>query len=198
MILDGDSAKQTSDCIPRGEPMQPIMTTLAAIRSRHPCITGWTKLLAHLGKTSADDEPLSLLTVLDSNGLDDALWCLRVRPDLSGLWRLYAVDCARQVQHLMADARSIAALDVAERHAREVATDGDLAVAENGAWAARVAIWTTSGCRDAAWAATAAAWAVTAAVCPAIDASFWAAASGANHFWQSVRLRQYLSGDIAL
>ena len=51
-------------------------TTLNAIRAVSPCHDGWTKLLKHLGKTSADDEPLPLLTVLDSNGLDDALWVL--------------------------------------------------------------------------------------------------------------------------
>ena len=52
-------------------------TTLAEIRAEGPCREGWEKLLAHLGKTKADDAPLSLLTVLNSNGLDDALWCLR-------------------------------------------------------------------------------------------------------------------------
>ena len=51
-------------------------TTLAAIRAASPCEEGWRKLLGSLGKTSADDEPLDLLTVLDSNGLDDALWVL--------------------------------------------------------------------------------------------------------------------------
>jgi hypothetical protein len=48
-------------------------TTLAAIRSHLPCESGWRRLLAHLDKTAADDEPLPILTVLESNGLDDAL-----------------------------------------------------------------------------------------------------------------------------
>lgn len=46
--------------------------------------------------------------------------------------RLFAVRCARRVQHLMTDPRSIAALDVAERHAKGEATDKELAAA----WAA--------------------------------------------------------------
>lgn len=54
-------------------------TTLAEIRAEGPCEDGWVKLLSHLGKTKADDEPLSLLTVLESNGFDDALWCLRAK-----------------------------------------------------------------------------------------------------------------------
>ena len=119
-------------------------------------------MLAHLGKTKADDEPLPLLTILDSNGLDDALWCLRAMPEHDKQWRLYAVWCARQVQHLMTDPRSIAALDVAERYANGDATDGELAAASAAAWdaaraAARAAAWDAA--RAAAWAAArAAAW----------------------------------------
>ena len=108
-------------------------TTLYAIRAHCPCATGWTKLLAHLGKTKADDEPLPLLTILDSNGVDDALWCLRAMPEHSRHWRLYAIWCARQVQHLMTDPRSIAALDAAERYARGDATAAELAAARDAA-----------------------------------------------------------------
>ena len=125
-----------------------ITTTLNAIREHSPCAYGWTKLLDHLGKTKADDEPLPLLTVLDSNGLDDTLWCLRTRPDLDRLWRLYAVWCSRQVQHLMTDPRSIEAIDVAERYENGEATDAELAAASA---AARDAAW------DAAWDAARAA-----------------------------------------
>lgn len=52
-------------------------TTLNAIRAHGPCQDGWEKLLKHLGKTKADDEPLAMTTILDSNGIDDANWCLR-------------------------------------------------------------------------------------------------------------------------
>jgi hypothetical protein len=142
-------------------------TTLNAIRAHGPCADGWSKLLRHLGKTQADDEPLALVTILDSNGLDDALWCLRAMPEHNKHWRLYAVWCARQVQHLMTDARSLTALDVAERHANGLATDAELAVAWAAAWAAavaagdaadasRAASWAAAGdAADAAWAAQA-------------------------------------------
>ena len=53
---------------------EPMVTTLNSIRSFHPCEEGWTKLLANLGKTSADDEPLLLTKVHESNDLDDAIW----------------------------------------------------------------------------------------------------------------------------
>ena len=141
-------------------------TTLNAIRDKHPCANGWKKLLANLGKTAADDEPLSLITILDSNGLDDALWCLRAVTGHDKEIRLFAVWCARQVQHLMKDPRSINALDVAERFANGDATEEEL----NAAWAAAGdaagdAAWDAAGdaaraaAWDAAWdAARAAAW----------------------------------------
>jgi hypothetical protein len=47
-------------------------TTLRRIRDAEPCPEVWTKLLAHLGKSGADDEPLDLVTVLDSNGHAEA------------------------------------------------------------------------------------------------------------------------------
>lgn len=158
-------------------------TTLNAIREHGPCADGWRKLLTHLGKTAADDEPLSLLTILDSNGLDDALWCLRAMPQHNKHWRLYAVWCARQVQHLMTDARSVAALDVAERHAHGTASNQELAAA----WAAaRDAAWDAA--RDAAGAAARAA-AAAAAGAATWDAA-WDAAGAAARDAQAARLRE--------
>ena len=106
-----------------------IYTTLAKIKEHDPCAKGWRKLLKYLGKTGADDEPLALSVILESNGLDDALGCLRSVPEENKRWRLLAVAFARKVQHLMTDPRSIAALDVSERHAHGLATDRDLAAA---------------------------------------------------------------------
>jgi hypothetical protein len=75
-------------------------TTLNRIREASPRTELWTKLLSHLGKTQADDEPLELLTVLDSNGLGDALWVLsRAMPD-DRLARHFQAWCAEQVLHL--------------------------------------------------------------------------------------------------
>ena len=124
-----------------------MKTTLNKIRDQSPCADGWAKLLGHLGKTKADDEPISILTILDSNGLDDALWCLRAVEGHDREIRLFAVWCARQVQHLMTDKRSIAALDVAERFANCEATKTELDAARdaardavsNAAWAAAMA-----------------------------------------------------------
>lgn len=133
-----------------------MKTTLNKIRGHAPCTNGWEKLLKHLGKTRPDDEPLSLLTILDSNGLDDTIWCFRAVEGHDKEKRLFAVWCARQVQHLMADQRSIDALDVAERYANGLATDDELsAAARAAAWDATVAARAAAGA--AAWVAAVAA-----------------------------------------
>ena len=155
-----------------------MKTTLNAIREHQPCANGWTKLLRHLGKTQADNEPVRIITILDSNGLDDALWCLRAVTGHDREIRLYAVWCARRVQHLMIDPRSIAALDVAERHANGQATDEEL----DAAWAAA-----RDAARAAAWAA---AWAAArAAAVDAAGAAAWAAAGDAARAaaWDAAR-----------
>ena len=167
----------------------PICTTLAAIRSHNPCVEGWAKLLKHLGKHEADDEPLPLVTILDSNGLDDTLWCLRSVDGYDREIRLYGIWCARQVQHLMTDQRSIAVLDVAERYASGQVTVDEWTAARRAAReaardaageAARAAAWDTAmaAARDAAGAA--AGDAPRAAAGAAASAAAWAAGEAAR------------------
>jgi hypothetical protein len=161
-----------------------IYTTLNKIRERGPCSNGWAKLLRHLGKTQADDEPLALVTILDSNGLADALWCLRAVDGHQREMRLYAVWCARQVQHLLTDPRSLAALDVAQRHANGEATDEELDAAWDAAWdAARAAA------RDAVWDAA------RAAARDAASVAAWAAARGAVWGAQAAEFRRVFCGS---
>jgi hypothetical protein len=147
--------------------------TLNKIRAHSPCEDGWRTLLTYLDKTNADDEPLAITTILDSNGLDDALWCLRAVEGHDREIRLYAVWCARQVQHLMTDKRSLDALDVAERYANGQASEEERAAAEDAAEAAaRDAAWHAAGIAawDAAWHAARSA-ALAAARAAARDAA---------------------------
>jgi len=167
-------------------------TTLNQIRSKSPCADGWVKLLKHLGKTQADDEPLSLTTILDSNGLEDALWCLQAVDGHAREIRLYAVWCARQVQHLTKDQRSIDALDVAERFANGQATKNELDIAGDAAGAARAAAWAPWAARAAARAAAGAAWAVAGAPWAVAGAAWSArdAAGAAAGAAQEVKFRE--------
>ena len=177
----------------------PITVTLKALRQAGACVSGYNKVVRAIQGRAFDkederresyirhrhEEPIQLADIVESNGLDDALWALRAVPVVDRDARLFAVWCARQVQHLMTDERSIAALDVAERFANLQATEQERAAARVAAWAAAGdaewdAAWDAAGdaagdaardaARDAAWAA---AWA--AARDAARDAA-WAAA----------------------
>ena len=158
--------------------------TLPALRKAGACVDGYNRLVRTLQGNEFNDAdagretyirfahkaPISILAIIESNGLDDALWALRCieNSNTDRDVRLFAVWCGRQVSHLLTDPRSTNALDVAERHANGQATDTELDAARDAARAAaRDAAW------DAAWAAArAAAWAA------AWDAA-WDAASAA-------------------
>jgi hypothetical protein len=127
--------------------MTELITTLNKIRKHSPCASGWKTLLKFLNKETADNETLPFRIIFESNGLDDALWCTRAAPEYAKEWRLYAVWCARRIQHLITDERSIHAIDVAERYANGEATEGELTAAH------AVALRALQG-RDVAEAAT--------------------------------------------
>ena len=161
-------------------------TTLAKIRAARPCglaigsTSGYQLLAKTLGKDYGDDAPITVAQIVESNGIDDAIWCLRTMPEHNNLWRHFAVDCAERVSHLLTDERSKYALTVARQRAMGLATDERLAVARaaagDAAWAAagaaaRAAARDAAG--DAAWAA-------------AGDAA-WAAGDAARE-WQRARL----------
>ena len=73
-----------------------LKTSLNKIRDNHPCKDSWEKLLKYLGKTKADDDELSILTILDSNGIEDAIWCLRAVDGHDDEINAFARFCAKQ------------------------------------------------------------------------------------------------------
>ena len=129
------------------------ITTLNEIRAHSPCQDGWEKLLKHLGKTKADDEPLHLLTILESNGFDDATWCLRA-DSLDRLSRHFQAWCAEQVLHLFEaerpnDARVINQIAMLRN---DDASPAERAAARDAAEAAEAAAWDAAeAARDATW-----------------------------------------------
>ena len=145
-----------------------FQVTLKQLRENKACISGYNKVVSSLKGIEFDedkgtyirfkhDDPISLISILETNGLADALWCLRCNDkDWSRDSRLFAVWCARQVQHLMTDERSINALNVAENYANGLTASGELAAARD---AARDAAWDAAraAARAAAWDAARAA-----------------------------------------
>jgi len=166
-----------------------FLTTLNKIHECSPCVSGWKTLLQYLGKTKADNEPLSFLTILKSNEFDDALWCARSAPEYDKEWRLFAVWCARQVQYLISDERSFITLDVTKRFAHGEVTHGELDAVWDSAWdsardSARVA-------SDAAWAA---AWGAADAARVAASDAAWGAAWGAARVAQKEQFIKIITG----
>ena len=135
-----------------------MYTTLNAIRKHNPCKDGWETLLKHLGKTKPDDEPLSLLTILESNGFDETLWCFRAVEGFKKDKQLLAITYAREVEHLM-PAESKKSLDVFDRYANGLATQEEFDAARRAA-ATDAAAWAAARAADADaavyWAACAA------------------------------------------
>lgn len=162
--------------------MPKLTTTLARIREHSPCREGYAKLLRHLGKTEADDAPIDLLVVLESNGVQDCLWCLRATvEDSRPVAVALAIRFAESVLHVFEEARPgddrpRKAIEAAKRGgpaadaAWAAADAARAAYAAEAAYAAARAAYAADAAdaADAAWAAYAAAYAATgAAACAA-------------------------------
>ena len=151
-------------------------TTLNKIRSFSPCKPGWEKLLLSLGKTKADDEPLSMKAILDSNGINDAMWCIRAldKKYIVG----FAVYCAEAVIPIFEkkypdDERPRKAIELAKK-----CNAADAADAADAAYAVASAAYDAADDDYAAYAAASAADAADAAARAASAAA--AAASAAR------------------
>jgi hypothetical protein len=179
-----------------------ITITLNKIRACDPCEDGWKTLLKSKGVSADYDAEFPLTDVIESNGLDDTLWCMRCLPEYNRLWHKYAVWCARQIKHLMVDQQSQYALGVADRHADGMATDAELAAA-SAASAARAA-WDAARA-DASAAVWAAVWAARDAELAAASAELAAASAASAAAWDAVwaaardtqkkKLIEILTGD---
>ena len=105
--------------------------TIADIRSWKPCYGPERHL--------HEDWQGTVLDILEHETIpwEDKLWVV-CRPELLSdkLLRLFAVWSARQVQYLITDPRSIAALDVAERFANGQASNEERVAAWDAARAA--------------------------------------------------------------
>ncbi len=171
--------------------MPVLTTTLAQLREAEACVGGYNRVVRAIqGKpfTSEDEErethlrfahkaEIPLEFILESNGLDDALWALRASNCSERDARLLAVAFAREVEHLMPEA-SRSALAVAERFANGQATAQELAEA-------------LADAHEAAASAYAARSAAHAARSPAYYAAYAAATYAASYYaMDAARQRQ--------
>lgn len=113
-------------------------TTLVEIRMYRPCTSSWEELLAGLGKTRADDEPLPLSEIQRILSTEDALWATRTQDP--ALVKDLMCRYAEAVVHLSTDPRVAKAVE----EARAILNGGtkdfaaqvlqDVRIAEADAW----------------------------------------------------------------
>lgn len=126
-----------------------MKTTLAAIRQAGPCAEGWEKLCKSLGSTKT----FGMLTefdvahIIESHGLDDALWVLAHACGKDGetICHLFACDVAERVLYIFEekypdDKRPREAIEAKRKWVYGKISDEDLdaarAAARTAAWAA--------------------------------------------------------------
>jgi len=161
-----------------------MTTTFARLKQAGACTSGYRTLAKHLGSVEeyGEDKEINLLTILDSNGLDDALWCLRATvQDCDKEKRLIACEFAESVLHIFEskrpnDDRPRKAIEAAKQFANgEISREEMLESRRAAAYAAAA----VAAAADAAYAAAAVAAAADAAYAAAADAAYAAAAVAA-------------------
>jgi len=159
-----------------------LTTTFNELRKHGACVPGYKKLAEFLGGVSAygEDKPISLLTILESNGTADCIWSLRaaLEAEKDYLARMISADCAESVLHLYTakypdNDKPAKAIEAARKFAKGEITREELIEAKDAA------AYAAANAADAANAAAAAADAAYAAA-NAADAAYAAAADAAN------------------
>ena len=123
-----------------------LYTTFRLAREANACADRYKHFAKAVGgiKKYGEDTPITIARVLEVNGLDDAIWCLRaVHPDQAEyrdrVARLYACDCAEHVLHVYEqrypdDKRPRQAIETARRYAQGMATEDSLLVLQMRSW----------------------------------------------------------------
>ena len=160
-------------------------TTLNKIRSHNPCKQSYVLLLKSLNKTKPDDEPLSFRHILDTIGIQDAVWCLRTLQYKE--FCLFSADVAETVLHIFeeqypGDSGPREAVEAIRKfHFGEI-TEDQLAKSAAPSYAAYAAAYTAAAYAAAAYAAAATATSCYAAA--AADAASYANAKAEK--WKEI------------
>ena len=138
-----------------------IYTTLQLCKDNDACEEGYKKLLKGVGMDYPKDKPISLLKVLETNDLDDALWALQEASigDNKIFSMKFGVWCARQSYKYWEseypnDNRIIECIEATARFIEGEVGQGELPAAWSAARSARSA---ARSAESAAWSARSAA-----------------------------------------
>ena len=167
-----------------------LTTSFALLKKAEACMGRYMFLARALGGVAeyGKDTPIDLLTILETNGVDDCLWALQATAeDASKITELIVADVAESVLHIYereypTDKRVRECIQ-----ARRAYANGEIdAAARDASWvAARDASWAAA---EAAWASRAS-WAAARVAAEAARASWaaaeaaWAAAWAARASW---------------
>lgn len=179
--------------------------TLQSIRDEGPCRPGWEKLRRSVGVRAPLSTVVTLEQILESNGVEDAQWALRCIKGHDREIRLYAVQCACRVRHLMIYPSSIYALECSVLYAEGLEDDAAGDAAGDAAWAAvwvavwavvKTAIWAArAAAKAAAWDVRAAVWNVAGDVRAAVWDVAGDAAGDAERKWQAEEMLRMIRGE---
>lgn len=113
-----------------------LYTTFNKLKNAYACSTRYRHLAKALGGITkyGADTPISLETILDINGLEDAVWALRACVGHGRISRLFACRCAEEVlpiyeTYYPKDKRPRTAIEVARLFADNQATREELRTA---------------------------------------------------------------------
>ena len=183
-MSDGQNQGREYTAVATGNKKTILHTTFNLLRKHEACTEGYRKLAKHLGGVEGygADKPINLMVILESNGVDDMLWCLRAtQEDAETVSRRLAIQFAERAlpifeKHVPGDSRPRDAIIAAKRFLeQEIELETLLKARAAARAAARDAAWAAA--RAAAGAAARAA-AGAAARAAAGDAA-WAAAGAA-------------------
>ena len=90
-----------------------MKTTIEEIMKYNPCQSGIDDFVKKYGRNSGD---VSFREILESNGIQDAIWCLRVFPDYDLNVLKFKYLCARRVEHLDTSGTAKKCLNVLEMY----------------------------------------------------------------------------------
>jgi hypothetical protein len=129
-----------------------LLTSLAEIRSFHPCTSGWKAILsAHPHETEEDfQRQFPLVECLESNSISDVCWLLGKRKTEIQICVRFAGMCADSVKHLKNNNAAAYATSAADAAA---AADATSAVSSTIAAADAAAIAAADAAAYAAYAA---------------------------------------------
>jgi hypothetical protein len=140
-----------------------LTTTLNLLHKVAVCQARYKVLVSALGIDYLKDQEISLLTILETNGINDALWALRATTqDCEKVARLMAADFAELalpewLKYYPNDDRPRLAIQAARDFANGVINNAQRAAAESAAAsAAWAAVWSaakSAAAKSAAWSA---------------------------------------------